>query len=177
MLEFANTPAFRHSTFVKGGVETGGFIELFARSYVDALELALERGAPRGYKQSEELLGMARGRLMTEKLYPQVLQNPSKLWFETDEFSKNITLTQLLHWACKRFANLVTDTAVRNELLDVKQRFEGVSAEKPSKVALDRFFLSPKHRHFEDAYNMARWLAYNQGPTLTTRDVDILECF
>jgi len=173
MLEFANTPAFRHSTFVKGGIETGGFIELFARSYVDALELALERGAPRGYKQSEELLGMARGRLMTEKLYPQVLQNPSKLWFETDEFSKNITLTQLLHWACKRFANLVTDTAVRNELLDVKQRFEGVSAEKPSKVALDRFFLSPKHRHFEDAYNMARWLAYNQGPTLTTRDVDI----
>lgn len=173
MLAFANTPAFRHSTFVKGGVETGGFIELFARSYAEALELALERGAPRGYKQSEELLETSRGRLMTEKLYPQVLQDPSKLWFETDEFSKNILLTRLLHWACERFANLVNDTAVRNELLDVKQRFTDVPAKKPSKTALDRFFLSPKHRHFEDAFNMAKWLAYNQGPNLTTKDVEI----
>lgn len=173
MLAFANTPAFRHSTFVEGSVETGGFIELFARSYVETLELALERGAPRGYKQSEELLEMARGRLMTEKLYPQVLQDPSKLWFETDEFSKDITLSRLLHWACERFADLVNDTAVRNELLDVKQRFADVPAKKPSKTALDRFLLSPKHRHFEDSFNMAKWLAYNQGPTLTTQEVAI----
>lgn len=173
MLAFANMPAFRHSTFVEGGVEAGGFIELFARSYAEALELALERGAPRGYKQSEELLEMARGRLMTEKLYPQVLQDPSKLWFETDEFSKNITLSRLLHWACERFADLVSDTSVRNELLDVKQRFVDVPAKRPSKTALDRFFLPPKHRHFEDAFNMAKWLAYNQGPTLTTQEVAI----
>lgn len=173
MLAFANTPAFRHSTFVEGGVETDGFIELFARSYAEALELALERGAPRGYKQSEKLLEMARGRLMTEKLYPQALQDPSKLWFETDEFSKDTTLTRLLHWACDRFAALVDDTAVRNELLDVKQQFVDVPAKKPSKAALDRFFLSPKHRHFEDAFNMAKWLAYNQGPTLTTKNVEI----
>jgi 5-methylcytosine-specific restriction endonuclease McrBC regulatory subunit McrC len=173
MLAFANTPAFRHSTFVKGGVEIGGFIELFARSYVKALGIALERGPPRGYKQSEELLETARGRLMTEKLYPQILQDPSKLWFETDEFSKNILLTQLLHWACDRFANLVNDTSVRNELLGVKQRFVDVPTKKPSKTALERFFLSPKHRHFEDAFNMAKWLAYKQGPTLASKDVEI----
>lgn len=173
MLAFANTPAFRHSTVVEGGLETGGFIELFARAYAETLELALERGAPRGYKQSEELLETARGRLMTEKLYPQVLQDPSKLWFETDEFSKNILLTRLLHWACERFADLVNDSAVRNELLDVKQRFGDVPAKKPSKTALDRFFLSPKHRDFEDAFKMAKWLAYNQGPTLTTKDAEI----
>lgn len=173
MLAFADTPAFQHSTFVEGGVETGGFIELFARSYAETLGLALERGVPRGYKQSEELLEMARGRLMTEKLYPQVLQDPSKLWFETDEFSKDITLTRLLHWACERFADLVNDTAVRSELLDVKQQFADVPAKKPSKTALDRFFLSPKHRHFEDAFNMAKWLAYNQGSTLAMREVDI----
>lgn len=173
ILAFADTPAFRHSTFVKGGVETGGFIDLFAQSYVEALEMALERGAPRGYKQSKELLGSARGRLMTERLYPQVLQNPSKLWFETDDFSKDILLARLLHWACERFANLVNNTAVRNELLNVKQRFESVSAIKPSKTALDRFFLSPKHRHYEDAYNMAKWLAYNQGPTLDAKHAEI----
>lgn len=173
MLAFANTPAFRQSTFVQGGVEAGGFIDLFARSFVEVLELALERGPPRGYKQSEELLKMARGRLMTEKLYPQILQDPSRLWFETDEFSKDTMLTRLLHWACERFSNLVNDPVVRNELLDVKQQFAEIPAKKPSKTALDRFFLSPKHRHFEDAFNIAKWLAYNQGPTLTTREVEI----
>ena len=54
MLAFANTPAFRQSSFIRGNVETGGFIDLFALSYAEALELALERGVPRGYKQKQE---------------------------------------------------------------------------------------------------------------------------
>ena len=173
VLSFANESKFRHTTSIKGDIETDGFIELLARSYAEAVEVALERGAPRSYKQSKELLDMARGQLITEKLYPQVLRDPSKLWFETDEFSKDIMLTRLLHWACDQFANLVDNAAIRNELLDVKQRFVDVPAKKPSKATLDRFFISPKHRHFEDAFNMARWLADNQGPTLAAQQMEI----
>jgi len=173
MLAFANTPAFRQSSYVRGTVETGGFIDLFARSYAEALELALERGAPRGYKQKQELSGTARGRLLTEKLYPQVLENPSELWFETDEFSKDILLSRLLHWACDRFAALVDDTAIRNDLLNVKQQFADIPAQKPPQTALDRFFLSPKHRHYEDAFNIAKWLAQHQGPNLASDKVEI----
>jgi 5-methylcytosine-specific restriction endonuclease McrBC regulatory subunit McrC len=173
MLAFADTPAFRQSSYIRGGVETGGFVDLLAQSYADALEIALERGAPRGYKQSKELLGTAQGRLLTKELYPQVLQDPSKLWFETDKFSKNILLTRLLHWACGRFANLVNDTAVRNDLLKIKQRFADIPAQKPPETTLDRFFLSPKHRHYEDAFNIAKWLALHQGPDLTSDQVEI----
>jgi 5-methylcytosine-specific restriction endonuclease McrBC regulatory subunit McrC len=173
ILAFADTPAFRQSSYVRGGVAAGGFVDLFAQSYVEALELALERGAPRGYKQNKELSGTARGRLLTEKLYPQVLQNPSKLWFETDEFSKNIFLTRLLHWACDRFADLVNDSSIRNDLLNIKQRFADVPAQKPPETALDRFFLSPKHRHYEDAFNIAKWLARHQGPNLAPDQTEI----
>jgi 5-methylcytosine-specific restriction endonuclease McrBC regulatory subunit McrC len=173
ILAFADTPAFRQSSFIRGRVESGGFIDLLAQSYADTLELALERGAPRGYKQSKELLGTSRGRLLTEELYPQALQNPSKLWFETDEFSKNIVLTRLLHWACDRFSDLVNDSAIRNDLLSVKQRFADVPAQKPPETTLDRYFLSPKHRHYEDAFNIAKWLAQHQGPNLATGQVEI----
>lgn len=173
ILAFADTPAFRQSSFISGRVESGGFIDLLAQSYADTLELALERGAPRGYKQSKELLGTVRGRLLTEELYPQVLQNPSKLWFETDEFSKDIVLTRLLHWACDRFSDLVNDSAIRNDLLNVKQRFADVPAQKPPETTLDRYFLSPKHRHYEDAFNIAKWLAQHQGPNLASGQVEI----
>jgi len=173
ILAFADTPAFRQSSFIRGRVGSGGFIDLLAQSYADTLELALERGAPRGYKQSKELLGTARGRLLTEELYPQVLQNPSKLLFETDEFSKNIVLTRLLHWACDRFSDLVNNTAIRNDLLNVKQQFAGVPAQKPPETTLDRFFLSPKHRHYENAFTIAKWLAQQQGPNLAPGQVEI----
>lgn len=173
ILAFADTPAFSQSSYICGRGGAGGFIDLLAQSYADTLELALERGAPRGYKQSKELLGTARGRLLTEELYPQVLQNPSKLWFKTDEFSKNIVLTRLLHWACERFSNLVSDTTIRNDLLNINQRFADVPAQKPPETTLDRFFLSPKHRHYEDAFNIAKWLAQHQGPNLASGQVEI----
>jgi 5-methylcytosine-specific restriction endonuclease McrBC regulatory subunit McrC len=173
ILAFADATAFHQSSFIRGRVKSGGFIDILAQSYADTLELALERGVPRGYKQSKELLGTANGRLLTKELYPQVLQNPSKMWFETDEFSKDLVLTRLLHWACDRFSELVNDTAIRNDLLNIKERFAEVPAQKPPETTLDRFFLSPKHRHYEDAFNIAKWLAQDQGPNLASSQVEI----
>ncbi|MFB6187511.1 MAG: hypothetical protein ABEI86_11685, partial [Halobacteriaceae archaeon] len=144
---------------IRGTPAAAPLTDILARAFIDQLSEALIQGPPADYTQREEKRQHARGRLVSRKLYPQVLTDPTKLWYRTTEFTTDTDLGRILRWACTRFAELVSSRSLVNELNELESRFGDAKPTRPSSLQLQRFSLSPQHRQFEGALEIAQWLA------------------
>jgi 5-methylcytosine-specific restriction enzyme subunit McrC len=137
-----------------------GFVDLVARAYADALSSALEKGIPQSYQRHEEWLSTARGRLQTEKMYPEVLYKPQKVPCEYEQYTVDTPATQLLKWAALRFGDFSIGNKTANRLQRLASEMHAVSATRPeSSLEIDRLSLSPQYSHCLPALRLARWLA------------------
>lgn len=149
------------------------FIDLLARSYVNALTTALGEGVPRGYRKRTDLQPVLRGRLLVDKLYPGVLTAPHKLPCEYNEFVSDTPVTRLLKWAAVEFSKLVTRSSLADQLLSITTLLPEVTPSVPSLPTLDRLTLSPQYRHCEPAMRIALWLAKGKGGRYGNGESDI----
>lgn len=153
---------------------SGGFVDLLARAYTRALGSALEDGLPRTYESRTEWLSSVRGRLLTERMYPQVLYAPHKVPCEFDEYVSDTPVTRLLKWAAIRFGKLATGNQLANRLRRLVSLMPEVASRAPSSLlAVDRLTLSPQYRHCEPALRIARWLAEGKGGQPTTGQAEL----
>lgn len=175
ILAYSETERFELTSVAQlpGSADKPSLIDLMARAYVDHLSEALVQGPPTEYENQTELRTSARGRLYTRRLYPQVMQNPSKLWFKTTELSSATDLGRILRWACNRLASIVQTPSLRNNLLELEIQFKEASIERPSDVELNRYSLSPQHRRFEQPLLIARWLAEQLEVGFAGEDVSL----
>ncbi|MDB2262521.1 hypothetical protein PM031_17000, partial [Halorubrum ezzemoulense] len=70
---------------IRGASTDSSLADILARAFFNEVSMALVQGAPADYQQREELRPNAQGRLVTRKLYPQVLKDPTQLWYRTSE--------------------------------------------------------------------------------------------
>lgn len=166
ILSFARQGAFERGDTALGTPNETTFVELLARSYATALNSGLQHGPPTTYTKNDELRGTVQGKLLSERLYPQILKNPSKVWCEIDSRSEDTFLGQFLRWAAHRFSQLVDTPSLRLELQNLEQRLAGAQRRLPSDVEIDRYFVPPQYRQFERPFEIAKWLAQRQGPAL-----------
>lgn len=166
ILSFARQGAFERGDTALSTPDESSFVELLAQSYVTALTKGLQHGPPTTYEKNEELRGTIQGKLLPERLYPQISKDPSKIWCETDTRSENTFLGQTLRWAAHRFSQLVTDPSLRLNLRQLEQRLSGAQCRLPSDLEINRYFVPPQYRQFERSFEIAQWLAQRQGPAL-----------
>jgi len=160
VLSFSGISEFRvdFAETIRGGTSESSLMDVLATAYADRLSEALAQGAPAAYSESEERLSNARGRLITKKLYPQLLQKPSELWFRTTEYTNDIPISRVLKWACHRFSELATDTRTINLLYDLEQQFPEVDSIEVPELRPGQLSLSSQHRRFDEALTIAQWL-------------------
>lgn|GEM_PF-4547756 len=133
-------------------------IDFLARAYIDALEGAISHGLPMGYGQIDDDLPYLRGRLLTSRLYPRIISQPTTLPQETSEFTRDVPLTRILRWACVELARLVSDRMLRIRVSDVAARFAGIADILPSWQMASQLSLTPAQRHFEPSFALAKLL-------------------
>ena len=147
------------STVSAQAAKSRGFVELFARSYADALRLALGEGLPRQYQLRNERLPVVRGRIAVERLYPRALYAPHEVPVEYPDYSADTPLGRLLRWAADEFVRLPIRARTSGRLSDLSARMRAVVPVLPEPAAIERVRLGPQHRHVQPALGLARWLA------------------
>lgn len=166
MLACSGVERYAFSDAISSEKGEGGFVNLIARAYADALRSSLEKGVPRSYQRNAKWLSTARGRLQTERMYPEVLYKPQKIPCEYEQYTVDTPVTQLLKWAALRFGDLAVGNKTANRLQRLASEMRDVSPARPgSSLEIDRLSLSPQYSHCLPALRLARWLAEGQSAT------------
>jgi 5-methylcytosine-specific restriction endonuclease McrBC regulatory subunit McrC len=158
---------------IRGGSSESSLMDIIAAAYADRLSTALAQGPPAAYTESEEQLSNARGRLITQELYPNLLKKPSELWYRTTEYTTDIHISKILKLACQRFSELTTDTQTVNLLYELEQRFSEIDSVDISEIRPGQFSISSQHRRFEEALTIAQWLIKNLDAAYTGEEVTL----
>lgn len=175
VLAFSGISEFRveFAETIRGRASASSLMDILAAAYADRLSTALAQGVPAAYTEREERLSNARGRLNTRKLYPQLLKEPSELWYRTAVYTTDIPLSRLLKWACQRFSELATATQTVNRLYELEQRFPNIESVDAPGLQLGKLSLSSQHRRFDEALTIAQWLMDNLEATYAGEDVTL----
>lgn len=139
------------------------FVDLIGSAYARALSTALEEGIPRGYTRLQKWQPTLRGRLISERLYPQLLIAPDQLPCEYACFTTDTPTNRLLKWAALQFATIVSRGYLADRLMNLAALMSGVQTSLPPLLMLERLKLSPQYRHCEPAMRLALWLAHSKG--------------
>ena len=146
------------------------FVELLAFSYAATLDDALREGIPRAYEPHSGQLTTVRGRLLVDRMYPQVLRAPQYVPCVYSAYVVDSPVTRLLKWAALEFAGLVSRPTLAQRLYWLAARLPASRTQIPAPLVLDRLALSHQYRHCEPAVRIALWLARGKGGRLGGHD-------
>lgn len=158
---------------IHGASTDSSLADILARAFLNEVSMALVQGAPADYQQREELRPNAQGRLVTRKLYPQILKDPTQLWYRTSEYSTDTQLSRVLRWACRRFIEIASSQHISNKLAELEMEFSEAEIVQRSEILPKTMFISSQHRRFEEALRIAQWLAENTEAAYSGEDVTL----
>ena len=161
------------SEAIRGGSSASSLMDVLAAAYANRLSTALVQGIPAAYTERDKRLSNARGRLLTKKLYPNLVKKPSELWYRTTVYTTEIPLSKILKWACQRFSELASNTQTINRLYELEQRFSEIESVDVSELQSRQFSLSSQHRRFDEALTIAQWLLENLEAAYADEEVTL----
>ncbi len=140
-----------------------GFIDLIAYAFVKNLTRAFDEGIPKAYVRTQKCEPVLRGRIIPDKIYPQVLVTPHEIPCEYSTYHPNSVVARLLKWATNELRILTGTASIISQLDFMLSRMSSISTQLPSLLMLDRISLGPQYRHIEPAFMIAKWLAKAKG--------------
>jgi hypothetical protein len=159
LLEYSRSGRFHTYEWVKGDPSLRTPVDLLARAFLRAVELAFSQGLPRGYSSQEREEHILRGRLRIPQLYPGALVRPHVLPQEIDEFVTDIPLSRLLRWTSTALSEVASDGLLRARLAEASTRLTDVPPILPPEQVVAHLRLPPTLSHYQEALDLARLFA------------------
>jgi 5-methylcytosine-specific restriction enzyme subunit McrC len=154
----ASRKHFHYSRVPKLGLQRATFIDHVAMAFVEAISSANRLDPIRVYRTVEERSPVLRGRLSVNRQVNALMRGDHKLQCDVDYLDPDNDYNQLLHWAVRKFASLVTDPVIRlklsheTELLPIITGFGRL----PTRLPLNA---PPQYPYYGEALELASHLA------------------
>lgn len=158
LLEYSKSSRFKFYDWVQAGKEHLDPIDFFAAAFLRELDIGIPQGLPRSYQSYQSRQNSIKGKILVNQLYPNILISPHLIPQEISELTPDISLNQVLKWACSTLSNLVNDRTIKNHFLELLSHFHGVSDTIPPLHLVSNLRLPPSHMHFNKAFELAKIL-------------------
>ncbi|WP_380680631.1 5-methylcytosine restriction system specificity protein McrC [Salinigranum sp. GCM10025319] len=166
ILRFSQSTQFGFTGPATGTFAKESFIDILARGFLESLEPELDKGSPTEYQRTTCQSETVEGKLIPDRLYPQILIDPTRVWVESSQLTSNTILGRSLRFATRRFAAMTSVPELRGRLLELDKILSDADPTAPSLSAINRYYLPPQYRPFADAFEIASWLIREQGAGL-----------
>lgn len=108
------------------GTNSHRLLDVFIRHFLKLLEIQLQQGLLRDYRDVEDTLDQVRGRIDLIRQQRENLFKPQRLACKFNELVVNIPVNRLLHTALLCMSNLASSPTLRQRILSLRMRFAGI---------------------------------------------------
>lgn len=108
------------------GTSKHRLLDVFIRHFLKLMEVQLQQGLLRDYRDLDDTLDQVRGRIDLIRQQRENLFKPQRLACRFNELVVDIPVNRLLHTALLCMANLATSPALRRRVQSLRMRFGGI---------------------------------------------------
>lgn len=108
------------------GISNHRLLDIFIRHFLELLEVQLQQGLLRDYRDVEDTLDQVRGRIDLIRQQRENLFKPQRLACRFNELVVDIPVNRLLHTALLCITNQASSPALRQHIQNMRMRFAGI---------------------------------------------------
>ncbi len=135
-------------------------VDFMAKLFLNSISLIIQEGIYKNYTSITEEITTIRGKLLIVQNIRKPRISQEKFWCEYDELSADILENQILLYCSQLLSELVVDSSVKEELVQVQHAFqkEGISEVFLDAYHLDRITYQKFNEHYETILKLCEFI-------------------